>query len=108
MTPPERAAARPARVSCGDRGLSCLARSPVHDHHHARRIDRAGYDMREAAISDLGVSQQTAVLFNLSLVVVGVLNIAGGFLLYRAHRRAWIMVLFTIAGCGPSAPACSR
>ncbi len=59
-----------------------------------------GYDMREAAISDLGVIQETAILFNLSLVVVGVLNIVGGLLLYRAHRRAWIMALFTIAGCG--------
>lgn len=59
-----------------------------------------GYDMREAAISDLGVIRETALLFNLSLVVVGVLNLVGGFLLFRVHRRAWILAPFVLAGLG--------
>jgi hypothetical membrane protein len=59
-----------------------------------------GYDMREAAISDLGVIEETAFLFNHSLLAVGVLNLGGGLLLYRSHRRAGILALFALAGCG--------
>ena len=33
-----------------------------------------GYDMGTAAISDLGVITETALLFNLSLIAVGALN----------------------------------
>ena len=59
-----------------------------------------GYDFNGAAISDLGVIQSTALLFNVSLVVVGLLNIAGGYLLYRSHGRAWILAFFVLAGLG--------
>ena len=59
-----------------------------------------GYDFHGAAISDLGVIEATAMLFNVSLIAVGVLNIVGGFLLYRSHGRAWILVLFGLAGLG--------
>lgn len=59
-----------------------------------------GYDMREAAISDLGVIPETAALFNVSLVAVGALNLVGGWLLHRAHGSAWILALFLVAGCG--------
>jgi hypothetical membrane protein len=33
-----------------------------------------GYDFRGGAISDLGVFTETALLFNVSLVIVGVFN----------------------------------
>jgi hypothetical membrane protein len=59
-----------------------------------------GYDFNGAAISDLGVIETTAVIFNVSLIAVGVLNIVGGYLLYRSHGRAWILVLFVLAGLG--------
>ena len=59
-----------------------------------------GYDMRAAAISDLGRIEDTALLFNLSLIAVGGLNVAGGYLLFRAHRTRWILVLFVLAGIG--------
>lgn len=44
-----------------------------------------GYDFGAAAISDLGVISETALLFNISLAVVGGLNVLGGFLYYRSH-----------------------
>ena len=59
-----------------------------------------GYDFNAAAISDLGVIASTALLFNASLVVVGVLNVLGGFLYYRSHRRGWVLVLFVLAAIG--------
>lgn len=59
-----------------------------------------GYDFSGAAISDLGVFPETALLFNATLVAMGVLNIAGGYLYYRSHRRAWVMLIFTLAGIG--------
>ena len=40
-----------------------------------------GYDIAHGAISDLGVIDQSELLFNASLVVVGALNLAAGFLL---------------------------
>lgn len=58
------------------------------------------YDYHAAAISDLGVIPETSLLFNLSLVAVGVLNIVGGYLFYRSHGRRWILAVFVIAGIG--------
>lgn len=59
-----------------------------------------GYDFHGGAISDLGVIDATAALFNVLLVVVGVLNATGGYLFFRAHRRAWILVVYELAGIG--------
>ena len=59
-----------------------------------------GYDFNGAAISDLGVIDETAAIFNSLLVVVGALNALGGYLLYRSHGRAWILALFALAGIG--------
>jgi hypothetical membrane protein len=59
-----------------------------------------GYDFQGAAISDLGVFPETALLFNTSLVLVGVLNLAGGYLFYRTHGKRWLLALFTLAGLG--------
>jgi hypothetical membrane protein len=59
-----------------------------------------GYDIGGGAISDLGVTSETAWLFNASLVFIGALNIVGGFLLYRSHGRAWILGTFVLAGLG--------
>lgn len=58
------------------------------------------YDFSAAAISDLGVIGETALLFNVSLVAVGVLNIAGGYLFYRVHGRPWILGIYLLAGLG--------
>ncbi|HEX5588957.1 MAG TPA: DUF998 domain-containing protein [Candidatus Limnocylindrales bacterium] len=59
-----------------------------------------GYDVAGGAISDLGTIPETAMLFNVSLVVVGMLNLAGGWLLYRSTGRGWILPVFAIAGLG--------
>ena len=59
-----------------------------------------GYDLNTTAISDLGVIPETALLFNASLVAVGVLNIAGGYAFHRAHDRGWILALYVVAGLG--------
>jgi hypothetical membrane protein len=59
-----------------------------------------GYDFNGAAISDLGVIGETALLFNASLVAVGVLTLAGGYLFYRWHSRIWLLALFGLAGIG--------
>jgi hypothetical membrane protein len=59
-----------------------------------------GYDMNTAAISDLGVFQETALLFNATLIAVGVLNIVAALLLRQSHGKAWILALFLIAGMG--------
>jgi len=59
-----------------------------------------GYDVNGGAISDLGVIGETALLFNVSLVIVGVLNVAAGLLLYRATGRRSILAVFAVAGLG--------
>jgi hypothetical membrane protein len=59
-----------------------------------------GYDVAGGAISDLGVVSQTRLLFNGTLVIVGILNLVAGVLLYRWHRRAGTLVAFVVAGLG--------
>jgi hypothetical membrane protein len=59
-----------------------------------------GYDFGASAISDLGVAPETALLFNASLVLVGLLNLAGGYLFYRSHGRRWLLAVFAIAAVG--------
>jgi len=59
-----------------------------------------GYDMAGAAISDLGTYPETALLFNMSLIAAGLLNVAGGYAYFRSHGRAWVLALFVLAGIG--------
>lgn len=59
-----------------------------------------GYDVTAAAISDLGVVPQTALLFNGSLVFVGLATVAGGYFLYRWHGTRWVFALYALAGLG--------
>jgi hypothetical membrane protein len=59
-----------------------------------------GYDVQGGAISDLGVISETAALFNGTLLAVGLLNIVGGYLLYRSHGRVSIFAVFLLAGLG--------
>ncbi|WP_258560305.1 DUF998 domain-containing protein [Halorhabdus salina] len=58
------------------------------------------YDFGGGAISDLGVIAETALLFNVGLLAVGVLNLLGGWLLYRAHGRRWLLGLYAVATIG--------
>ena len=59
-----------------------------------------GYEVTGGAISDLGVISETALLFNLSLLAVGALNILGGYLFYRIHGHLWILGVYMLAGLG--------
>ena len=59
-----------------------------------------GYDMHGGKISDLGVIPETALLFNLLLIGIGVLNAAGGYLLVRGRRHAWLAAIYLLAGVG--------
>ena len=59
-----------------------------------------GYDFHAAAISDLGVLPETALLFNVSLVLVGILNLLGGYFFYRSHGKRWLLAIFALAGVG--------
>jgi hypothetical membrane protein len=59
-----------------------------------------GYSINQNAISDLGVIDQTAWLFNSSLFIVGLLNIIGGYFLYRSSGKGWIFAIFILAGIG--------
>ena len=58
-----------------------------------------GYDFHAAAISDLGVIADTATLFNVLLVALGLMNIAVGYLLYRRRHRA-LLAVYVLAGIG--------
>jgi hypothetical membrane protein len=59
-----------------------------------------GYDFANGAISDLGAVPETAMMFNGALVVVGLLNIAGGLLMFRDRRAPWILALHAVASLG--------
>lgn len=58
------------------------------------------YNFNTSAISDLGVITETAFIFNISLVTVGILNIIGGYLFFTYHRKKWLLIMFLIAGIG--------
>lgn len=62
-----------------------------------------GYDMAAAAISDLGILPETAVLFNITLVLVGLLNIAAAILMFGPGgrgRHPVLLAVFVAAGVG--------
>ena len=59
-----------------------------------------GYSISANAISDLGVIDMTAWLFNASLFMAGLLNIVGGYFLYRSSGKGWILPIFVLAGVG--------
>jgi hypothetical membrane protein len=59
-----------------------------------------GYDLSGGAISDLGIIPSTAPLFNLSLLVTGILNIAAAVSINLEERRTPTLVLAMLAGIG--------
>jgi hypothetical membrane protein len=59
-----------------------------------------GYDVGGGAISDLGVVAETAALFNVSLIVTGVLNLVAGSLLYVERRSLVLLGVYVAAAAG--------
>ena len=57
-----------------------------------------GYSIANNFVSDLGTGANTAIIFNSSIVVLGITEIVGGYML-RSYSR-FIFVTFTIAGIG--------
>ncbi len=58
------------------------------------------YSINQNAISDLGVIQQTSLLFNTSLFLFGLLVIIAAYLYHQNHLKKWITLLFIISGIG--------
>ena len=59
-----------------------------------------GYDFHAAAISDLGVIDETALLFGAMLVGIGALDLVGGLLLDLGPRRPLLLAPFVLGGVG--------
>ncbi len=57
------------------------------------------YSVSADHISDLGVGS-TAILFNASVMILGILSLVGVFLFHRIHKRLWITIPFLLAGIG--------
>lgn len=58
-----------------------------------------GYNVGTNAISDLGV-KNTALLFNASVIVVGLLSLAAGYLFHRTHGKKVFTILVLLSGIG--------
>lgn len=58
------------------------------------------YNFNTASISALGTFPSTAMLFNISLISFGILNILGGYLYYLDHERTGLFLLYVIGGIG--------
>ncbi|MFA5313951.1 MAG: DUF998 domain-containing protein, partial [Methanomassiliicoccales archaeon] len=58
------------------------------------------YSMHENAISDLGTIGESAWLFNSSLLLVGLLTIAGGYFFHRYHGDRRLFIFYVVAGIG--------
>ncbi|OPY31792.1 MAG: hypothetical protein A4E32_01395 [Methanomassiliicoccales archaeon PtaU1.Bin124] len=59
-----------------------------------------GYSMHNNAISDLGTIDQTRLVFNLSLMGVGVFNILSGYALYLVIPSKKNFTIMILAGIG--------
>ena len=59
-----------------------------------------GYQLRDGAISDLGVIAETALLFYAALLLVGLLNLLGAYYAYRLERGRLLLGVCGIASIG--------
>lgn len=59
-----------------------------------------GYSMHDNAISDLGTIAETELLFNASLFLIGLLNFAAGYVLYKAIGDRKVLIAFALGGIG--------
>ncbi len=46
------------------------------------------------------MAPETALLFNGSVALFGLLNVLGGYTYYRIHGRRWLLALFALTGIG--------
>lgn len=59
-----------------------------------------GYSMHDIAISDLGTIAESELLFNASLFLIGLLNFAAGYVLYKAIGDRKVLIAFALGGIG--------
>ena len=59
-----------------------------------------GYSMHDNAISDLGTIAETELLFNASLFLIGLLNFAAGYVLFKAIGDRKVLIAFALGGIG--------
>ncbi len=59
-----------------------------------------GYSMHDDAISDLGTFRETELLFNSSIILLGVVNVAAGYMVFKLYGSRLVMTLFAVAGLG--------
>jgi len=58
-----------------------------------------GYSSRIDYVSDLGIGP-TALIYNLSVFILGAFTVVGAFFLYRSQERKLLPALLTISGIG--------
>ncbi len=61
---------------------------------------RPDFSISTNPISDLGVGS-TALLFNTSIVILGLLILGAAWLYHGAYKRLWVTIPFLLAGVGP-------
>lgn len=61
---------------------------------------RPAYSISTNAISDLGLDS-TALLFNASILLLGILTLAAAYFYHRTHKLLWLTIPFFLAGIGP-------
>lgn len=59
-----------------------------------------GYSMHDSSISDLGTIAETELLFNASLFLIGLLNLAAGYVLYKVVGDRKVLTMFALGGIG--------
>ena len=59
-----------------------------------------GYDFHDGKISDLGVIPETAGMFNLLLIGIGILNVVAGALTDRVLGARWLLAASLVGGVG--------
>jgi hypothetical membrane protein len=59
-----------------------------------------GYNMSTNYISDLGVGTAAAIVFNVSIILLGLAILAASWFLFRAFRDRYLTITFALAGIG--------
>ncbi|MGI0079126.1 MAG: DUF998 domain-containing protein, partial [Nitrososphaerales archaeon] len=59
-----------------------------------------GYSASQNTISDLGVRYPSSVIFNTSVIIFGLLVIAGSYFLDRAYKKRIFSVFLILSGIG--------
>ncbi len=59
-----------------------------------------GYSMHTASISDLGTIPETELLFGITLFALGIMNLVGGWFLFKSWGSKSLLSVFTLGSIG--------